>query len=194
MNRKIPTVFFATFFSIAILVLGYVSFGLWVMLIFSSGFLTGLILWLLLPTETSWSYLKVPYWLTLVLFMAHRVEEKISDFFKILSDVTNTPAPDIISVQIILLVSLSVIGWLFIPLLIKRGKQFGYYLAWTFFTSMGITELAHFVVFPFLIDKSYGYFPGMISVVFLAPVAWWGIYHLLKKNVPIETTIKGYGD
>lgn len=59
---------------------------------------------------------------------------------------------------------------------------FGYFLAWTFFASMGITELAHFVL-PFLTDKPYGYFPGMYSVIVLAPVAWWGMYKLSKNQI-----------
>jgi len=37
-----------------------------------------------------------------------------------------------------------------------------------FYTAMGITELAHFF-FPFFSAEPYGYFPGMASVVILAP-------------------------
>ena len=61
------------------------------------------------------------------------------------------------------------------------GIQFGNYLTWTFFTAMGVTELAHFI-FPFFTKEPYGYFPGMASVFFLAPVAWWGIYRLSRKT------------
>jgi hypothetical protein len=39
---------------------------------------------------------------------------------------------------------------------------------------MGITELAHFI-FPVLVNEPYGYFPGMASVLVLAPRTWWGI-------------------
>ncbi|WP_206110744.1 hypothetical protein [Pannonibacter phragmitetus] len=59
-----------------------------------------------------------------------------------------------------------------------RGYAFGHYLAWTFFVSMGVIELAHFV-FPLFGGRSYGYFPGMATVVLLAPVAWWGIYRMI---------------
>jgi hypothetical protein len=52
-------------------------------------------------------------------------------------------------------------------------------LAWTFFTSMGITELAHFLL-PLLTTEPYGYFPGMASVVVLAPLAWWGMWRLAR--------------
>jgi hypothetical protein len=53
----------------------------------------------------------------------------------------------------------------------------GYYLAWTFFASLGITELAHFVL-PLFSEQPYGYFPGMATVVLLAPSAWWGMVRL----------------
>jgi hypothetical protein len=67
--------------------------------------------------------------------------------------------------------------WLLIPWLVGRRHAFGYFLVWTFFASMGITELAHFV-FPLFTGAPYGYFPGMASVVPLAPLAWWGIWRL----------------
>ncbi len=56
-----------------------------------------------------------------------------------------------------------------------------YYLAWTFFTSMGVIELAHFI-FPFFTPEPYGYFPGMVTVVPLAPVAWFGMWRLLSQR------------
>ena len=96
-----------------------------------------------------------------------------------LSMITGNPVPEISSPALILLVLASVGGWLLVPFLVKRGYSFGYYLAWTFFSAMGITELAHFV-FPLLLDKPYGYFPGMVSVLILAPTAWLGMRRLAK--------------
>lgn len=81
-----------------------------------------------------------------------------------------------------LLVFVSVGAWLLVPVLIKRGYEFGYYLAWTYFTAMGITELAH-LIFPLIKGSAYGYFPGMASVVLLAPVAWWVIYGLVSGRI-----------
>ncbi|WP_220466405.1 hypothetical protein [Dyadobacter psychrotolerans] len=49
-------------------------------------------------------------------------------------------------------------------------------------SSMGITELAHFVL-PLLTKEPYGYFPGMTRVIVLAPLAWWGMYRLSGKLV-----------
>ena len=101
------------------------------------------------------------------------------NFFSELSKITGVPVPDTDSVGVYLLYTAAG-AWLLIPLLVSRGYEFGYYLAWTFFTSMGVIELAHFV-FPFFTDKSYGYFPGMASVVVLAPAAWWGMSRLCKR-------------
>lgn len=64
------------------------------------------------------------------------------------------------------------------PFLVIHRVAFGYYLAWTAFAAMGITELAHFLIFPFLRGEPYSYFPGMASVILLAPVAWWGMLRL----------------
>jgi hypothetical protein len=167
-------------FSIAILLLGYISFGFWTMMIFTSGFLGGFLLWLLFPTQASYGQIKDPYWLSLGLFVLHRIEEKLSGFFQVLSEITGSHTPRVDSWNVILLVLLSVGAWLSIPLLIKRKSEVGYYLAWTFFAAMGITELAHWLVLPFFLENSYRYFPGMISVVPLAPVGWWGMWRLYK--------------
>ncbi len=179
MKKKPLIVITALIFTLAILTLGYVSFGFFTTLIFTSGFLGGFILWMIVPTVTSFAPIKVPYWLTLVAFIIHRVEEKVCGFFDALSKMTDVPTPEILSWQIILLVLTSVGAWLLVPILMKRGYQFGQYLAWTFFAAMGITELAHFI-FPFFVDGPYQYFPGMASVVILAPLAWWGMWKLSR--------------
>lgn len=181
MKRK-PNIIIAAFvFTVAILLLGYFSFGIWTSLIFSSGFLGGFLLWLFLPSVSTFEGIRWPYWIAFFLFLLHRVEEKVMDFFDSLAEITGTPKPEILSFSVIALVILSVGAWLLIPLLMKRGYAFGSYLAWTFFAAMGITELAHFL-FPLFTDEAYGYFPGMGSVVFLAPVAWWGMYRLSKSQ------------
>lgn len=173
----------ALLFSGAVLMLGYLAFGFWTMLVFTSGFLGGFLLWLSTTARPSYEAIRLPFLLTFGLFIAHRVEENRTGFFNVLADITGATKPDILSWPVLLLVLLSVGAWLLIPTLVKRGHEFGYYLAWTFFAAMGITELAHFVVFPFVIDAPFGYFPGMASVVVLAPVAWWGMWRLARNNV-----------
>lgn len=110
--------------------------------------------------------------------MLHKVEENRTAFFEVVSDkITGQPAPE---VSIGLMLSLLVVpvgAWLAVPPLVKRGYSFGYFLAWTFFASMGITELAHFIL-PLLTDEPYDYFPGMASVFVLASLAWWGMRRL----------------
>lgn len=177
-NKRIYTVVVAFLFTALLLTVGYLSFGLWTTFVFASGFLGGFILWLLIPAHASFATIKIPYWMTFALFIfLHRVEEYISKFQEQLSQITGNPVPDIKSPALILLVLASVGGWLLIPYLMKRSYSFGYFLAWTFFAAMGITELAHFI-FPLFTDKPYGYFPGMASVIVLAPVAWWGMLKL----------------
>lgn len=177
----------ALLFTAAVLALGYVAFGFWTAMIFTSGFLTGFILWLLIPARPGFHRIKVPFWLAFGLFMVHRVEEKTMGFFARLSEITHVLTPAIDSVPVILLVLFSVGAWLAVPILVPRGHAFGYYLAWTFFAAMGITELAHFI-FPFFSGGPYTYFPGMASVLLLAPVAWWGMKRLSEINIEHSTT------
>lgn len=181
MNKPIPLVVAAFAFTLAILGLGYVSFGFWTMLIFSSGFLGGFVLWLLSRSKATYSAIKVPYLVTLAFFIVHRIEENRLLFQERLSGLTGVPTPEVTSLSLILLLLLSVGAWLLGPFLLKRGYAFGNYLVWTFFAAMGITELAHFI-FPFFTGESYGYFPGMASVVLLAPAAWWGMWRSTRKT------------
>ncbi len=170
-------------FTLALLALAYFSFGIWTALIFSSGFLGGFVLWAVMPiVQVPYARIKGPYWLTMVFFIfLHKVEENVFEFQKQLSLITKTPVPELNSPSLILLLLISVGAWLLIPLLIRNGFRFGYYLAWTFFAAMGITELAHFIL-PLFTGQAYGYFPGMISVLVLAPSAWWGMLRLSQNN------------
>jgi hypothetical protein len=160
--------------------LGYASFGIVTTMIFAAGFVGGLFLWLALPSRASWPDVKVPFWLALLLFAVHRVEENVSGFFQKLSEITAEPIPSLTSPSLIMLVLISVGCWLSIPILMAKRYPIGTYFAWTFFASMGITELAHILVFPFFDGIADIYFPGMISVFFLAPVAWWGMWRLSR--------------
>ncbi|WP_024444613.1 HXXEE domain-containing protein [Mycobacterium sp. G7A2] len=158
--------------------LGLVAFGPLTMLIFTVGFAGGLVLWLVTPSNGNWADVKAPYWIALFLFVLHRVEEKQFGFFDFLSNVTGASKPSTLSPTVLALVIVSVGAWSLIPPLMKRESPFGTYLAWTFFTSMGITELAHYLVFPWLNDRVFAYVPGMWTVIVLAPVAWWGMKRL----------------
>ena len=171
----------ALLFTIAVLVLGYILLGLLPMFLFASGFLGGFILWLIISTKPSFATIKMPYFLSLAFFVLHKYEERRMNFFPRLSEITRVPVPEANSFLAYLLYAFAG-TWLLIPFLVKRSNNFGYYLSWTFFTAMGITELAHFFL-PFFTSDPYGYFPGMASVVILAPTAWWGIYRLSRKTV-----------
>ena len=180
MTSNPTTVTAAFLFTVAVLVLGYTAFGFRTMLIFTSGFLGGFVLWLVFPIIPSFIAIRTPYFLALALFALHRIEEFSMGFFERLAEITGIVTPEAASWQVILLVLLSVGAWLLMPVLVSRGYSFGTYLAWTLFAAMGITELAHFIVFPWFTPEPFAYFPGMASVVLLAPVAWWGMWRLSK--------------
>lgn len=180
MKKQPLTIFTALAFTVGILLLGYIMLGLLPMILFAFGFLGGFILWLLVPTNASWASIKVPYFLAFAFFVLHKLEERYLDFFPALSEITGVPVPDTSSVLVYVLYAAAA-TWLLIPYLVKRSNGFGYYLAWTFFTAMGVTELAHFVL-PFFLEGPYGYFPGMVSVVLLAPAGWWGLRRLARSN------------
>lgn len=161
-------------------ILGYLNIGLIPAIIFLVGFLGGFIMWLIFPMNASWKSVRIPYLLTLFLFVIHRIDEQVSGFFVELTKITGVEYPDTVTVEGVLITVFSLL-WFLSPLLIRKRIAFGYYGAWSLFMAMGVSELAHFI-FPFFTDEPYGYFPGMITVIPLAPVAWWGMYRLIKAN------------
>lgn len=189
--RPAPTVIAAVALTVATLGMGYWALGLATMLIFTAGFIGGLLLWLVWPTGGSWADVRAPYWIALSLFVIHRVEEKQMEFFAFLARVTGVPTPAVTSVPVILLVAVSAGAWLLVPVLMRRSRPIGRYLAWTFFASMGLTELAHFLVFPWFDPTGVGYVPGMGSVVALAPVAWWGMWRLARGPIHHRSPDRG---
>lgn len=178
--KKPLTIAIATLVSGITVAAGLFGLGWLPAFLFTFGFVGGLVVWLLVDARPGFAAIRLPYYLSLGLFFLHKLEERYTDFFPALSEMTGAPMPSFYSwVSLVLLGSAAL--WLLIPILIKRGIDFGYYLAWTFFLSMGVTELAHFV-FPFIKDGRFAYFPGMATVVFLAPLAWWGVARLRQSK------------
>lgn len=165
-------------FTLSVVALGYVMLGVVPMVLFSFGFLGGLIAWKLIPTTPTFARISVPYWVVLGFFVLHKIEERQMNFFPALSQITGVPVPDAGSVLVVALYALAS-AWLLVPWLVTRGNSFGYYLAWTFFISMGTTEIAHFA-FPLFTNEPYGYFPGMVTAIPLVPAAWWGLWRLAR--------------
>lgn len=179
--RKRSTIIFAIAFSVGAVALGYIALGLLPAFIFTFGYVGGLVLWLVVEEKVRLKDISKPYWVTLGLFVVHKAEEREMDFFPRLSELTGVPVPESTSWPAILLYSMAA-AWLAVPLLIKLQNDFGYYLAWTFFTSMSILELAHFV-FPFFTGEPYGYFPGLATALVLAPAGWWGMMKMSNRHV-----------
>lgn len=183
MKKQFSTIVFALLFSLMIPIFGYIYTGWLIALLFFIGYLTGFFLWLFTPAKVPLTTVKAPYWTTLMVFLLlHKVEENRMKFFEVVGDkITGVPVPEVTPLLVISLLILPIGAWLMIPFLLKRGYDFGYYLAWTFFTSTGIIELAHFI-FPLLTNEPYGYFPGMYTALPLAAAGWWGIWRLSRKT------------
>lgn len=181
MRHSPQTLLIALFITIAVPAIGYVSFGFLPASLFLIGYMSGMIFWLCIETKAPFSAIKTLYWVTFFLFIVHRIEEKKSGFFMKLSEMTGVPIPEITSAPIIILLIISVGAWLLGPFLYSRGHEIGKYLVWTFFASMGVTELAHFVL-PLFVVGPYGYFPGMLSVLALAPVSWIAMWKMSHKR------------
>lgn len=147
----------------------------------ATGYVGGLGLWLWCGRRPiNFASIRIPFWLTLGLFLAHKVEERTMDFFPALEQVTGYPVLQEITLAGFALYLLAS-AWLLAPVLMKRHKAFGAFLAWSFFCSMGVAELTHFL-FPLLRSQPYGYFPGMATVVLLAPAGWWGLKRMIASR------------
>ncbi|TWO68106.1 hypothetical protein FN976_23890 [Caenimonas sedimenti] len=162
-----------------VLALGYLLLGIVPTALFATGYVGGFLLWVCTRgREFGFVAVRGPYWLTMALFVAHKVEESQTDFFPALSQLTGHPVPQEITPAGALLYALAG-AWLLVPVLMPRRMPFGSFLAWSFFCAMGITELAHFV-FPLFMAGPYAYFPGMATVALLAPSAWWGLFRMVR--------------
>lgn len=170
--------------TLAVLGLGYAMLGIVPTILFGLGFVGGLAAWLLRPGTPGFESIRWPYFVTLALFVCHKYEEREYDFFPALSKLTGVPVPETDSWPVYLLYALAA-SWLLVPMLLRRRKPFGSFLAWTFFASMGFVELAHFV-FPLFAPERYGYFPGMITAAFLAPAGMWGLARMLMVESPLH--------
>ncbi|MEQ9637755.1 MAG: hypothetical protein RLW68_16940 [Devosia marina] len=83
----------ATALTAAILATGYFALGFWAMLKFTSGFVTGLVLFLLRPGIVPFSSIRGPFFVAFGLVVVHRVEECIFEFFDNLAAITGVAAP-----------------------------------------------------------------------------------------------------
>lgn len=160
--------------------LGAIYLGWFYAVLFLVGYLGGFALWIVARSQASLADIILPYLLTLFAFGLHKKEENHTRFFEAVSDqITGRPLPeDTIGLYVSLLI-IPLGLWLIAPFLMKRGLEFGRFLAWTFFASMGFTELAHFVM-PILAGTAYGYFPGMGTAALLVPLGFWGMWRLIR--------------
>lgn len=174
--------------STAAVLTGYWALGGLVAAIFAVGYFGGLLLWLMVPTTVPYARIRWPFWLTMAAFLLlHKTEERLSGFFEAMAWFSARPVPGMSDPAVIAMLVAGFAPWLLIPTLVAKGRALGYYLAWTFFASMGGSELAHFVL-PFVLLPTFGYFPGMMSVFVLAPLAWWGMQRMRWRGLKYPAT------
>lgn len=179
---RLGTIAVAVTLSVLAVASGYFALGGLAASIFAVGYVGGLVLWLSVPGPVVYRRFRAPYWLTLAAFvLLHKPEERYAQFFDVLAQISGTAIPESTDPAVLLMLATGFLPWLLIPWLAGQGRDFGRYLAWTFFASMGLSELAHFVL-PLFLAQPYGYFPGMLSVVILAPLAWWGLWRLAQAG------------
>lgn len=166
----------ASLHAAAVVAIGYSLLGAVPAALFGGGFAAGLMAWVVVKQRPPLAWFRAAFYITLLLFVLHKTEEWEMEFFQALSRLTRVPTPETQSLQVYALYALAS-AWLLVPVLAGRRLELGYYLAWSFFASMGLVELAHFI-FPFFRDGSFGYFPGMASAALLAPAAWLGMWKL----------------
>lgn len=166
--------------STAAVLTGYWALGGLVAIIFAVGYYGGFLLWLTRPEPVPYAQIRWPFWLTLAAFLIlHKTEERVAGFFEAITWLSGRSVPVMTDPAVIAMLATGFVPWLLIPWLAGKDRALGTYLAWTFFASMGLSELAHFVL-PLLLKQAYGYFPGMISVIVLAPLAWWGMWRMTR--------------
>lgn len=183
-QRPLPTVAAAFAFTVLVPAVGYAYLGGLVAGVFLVGYGAGFLLWLLRPAAVTFARIRAPYWLTLGAFALHKAEENRTAFFETLSrEITGVPVPETTPLLFLLLLVIPAGAWLLVPWLTSRRDALGAYLAYTFFASLGLSELAHFV-FPLMTGHAYGYFPGMATVFVLAPLALWGLWRLRRSGSP----------
>lgn len=118
-KKNTNIIILSALFTVTTLVLGYIALGIWPAFIFTFGFAGGFVLWLFMPMKTSFKQISVVYFLTLALFMVHKIEERKQDFFPALSKITGVPVPEASSLPAILLY-VDASFWLLIPFFILK--------------------------------------------------------------------------
>ncbi|MBS1580826.1 MAG: hypothetical protein JST66_01365 [Bacteroidetes bacterium] len=174
----------ATAMTLAVVIAAYTAFGHITGSVLASGYVAGLIGWCFfgLGLGLDVRSIRTPFLVTLLLFALHKVEENRTRFQDVVATLTGMPVPELTSPALLGLLLLGVLPWLLVPLLWRRTPAWSAYFAWTFFASMGITELAHFLVFPFLGDDTYSYFPGMATALPLIVAGWWGMRRMFRDH------------
>jgi hypothetical protein len=175
------TVGFALIFALATSAAAHVSYHVPLFtFLYASPAVIGFVLWFVFPARVRFTDLRFPYFLTIAVFVAHIVEERLTNYMPQLMQLAGAVTPEKGTLASVVL-RLTPLTWIVFPFLLRKNYSIGVYFAWTFFTAMGVTEMVHFV-YPFLRGQPYSYFPGLGTAVLLGPVAWWGMSRLIRSR------------
>lgn len=165
--------------------LAYLSIGVLYAAISSIGYFLGFLFWQHFSSCVAWRAIKAPYIFTLLTLLINW-----SSLFESSSGrAENALIASVNDERTLWFLAIQLLVWLVFPFLLLRDNSLGSYFAWAFFTTMGVTEFTTFVV-PVLLNVSLSYFPGMVSVLVIAPLAWWGIWRMIRNPAMANADVK----
>lgn len=176
-TRKLilPALATAVLVTVAYFIFGPIPAGVFVV-----AFGGGLLFYIATAWRTEFDTMKVivPYLLTVVFFMVHTYEEYVTDFAGLVSRLSGQ---DLSERNVITFVGwVAPIMWIGGGILLIKRWSFGYYFLCAFFLAMVIAELSHYV-FPFMIDGTFHYEPGMYTALLPLIPAAFGLRIMLRE-------------
>lgn len=186
-NRRRHHLLGGAAFSTVMVWFAYQWAGWLIAMVFSAGFVTGWLMWLVRPATPTFSSIKAPYFVALGAYVIHRIDEEVSGFVPAIEELTGAEPVALTSPLSLGIAGLSVM-WMLSPVLLRWRYPLGAYGAWTLFAGFGVLELAHFV-FPLLTPGGYGYFPGMVTAPLIIAAGWWGLLRLWRLTEPQVQTV-----
>lgn len=129
-------------------------------------------------TEIDVSRVIIPYLLAILLFMVHTFEEFLMHFEVLTSRMAGR---EITQQQLLMIIAwMAPIMWVGGVVLLLKRMAFGYYFLCAFFITLTIAELSHYA-FPFIVDGTFHYEPGMYTALLPLIPAAYGLHVMLRE-------------
>jgi hypothetical protein len=167
-------------FTAAFVSAGFVLLGAIPAVVFAVAFGGGFFLYMATTWRTQFDTRKiiVPYLLTVMFFIVHVFEEYVTKFENVISALAGQPIPEANFLYVAAF--LAPFLWVGGAIMLIKQWAFGYYFLCAFFFAMTIAELAHFV-FPFVIDGTFHYEPGMYTAALPLIPAYYGLKIMFRE-------------